>query len=69
MQKTGELFLPNVTIDVLYDNNLLGEGIRRPDREYKKYRVFIQSTGSGARHLPAESLLLYEQVCSTFTAI
>ena len=57
MQGTGEYFFPTVSVD---DNNLLGEGVPKP--QYKKYRVFVQSTGSGARYLPAGSLLLYEQV-------
>lgn len=35
-----------------------GDRIERPN--VKGYRVFVQSTGSGARHLSAGSYLLYE---------
>ena len=59
-QDTGEYLSPTVSVDVLYENNLLGEGVQNP--RYRKYRIFVQSTGSGARYLPSGSLLLYEQV-------
>lgn len=35
-----------------------GERVQRP--HLSKYKVFVQSKGSGARHLSAGSLLLYE---------
>ena len=57
MQDTCEYFTSKLPHDKL---SLYGEGVRKPD--YGKYKVFVQSTGSGARHLPAGSFLLYEQV-------
>lgn len=59
-QNTGKCFSPNVALSVLYENDLLGEGVQKPG--YKNYQLFVQSTGSGARHLPAKSVLLYEKV-------
>ena len=64
MQDTDECFFPTVSVGVLYDNNLLGKGVQNP--RYRKYRVFVQSTGSGARYLPAGSCVLFEQVAITF---
>ena len=41
------------------DNKFYGEGITR-DSFGDQYRVFIQSFGSGARHLPGGSKILYD---------
>ena len=58
MQETGELFSPGVDPEELIRIGFLGEKITQPN--LKKHKVFIQSTGSGARHLPGGSTLLYE---------
>ena len=42
-------------------NPLIGHKIPRPSHE-EYYDIFVQSTGSGARHLPAGSRLLYSKV-------
>ena len=51
---------PDVIPETLQQYRLLGEGVKRPTLD--DYIVFVQSTGSGARHLPAGSRLLYDQV-------
>lgn len=58
MQKTKEF----VTGTQVYDISgiVRGEQVQRP--HLSKYTVFVQSQGSGARHLSAESLLLYEVI-------
>ena len=45
---------------------LYGEGIARSSFG-KKYRVFIQSFGSGARHLPGDTYILYNHVDQVVT--
>jgi hypothetical protein len=56
MQKTGEF----VTGPEVYDISgiVRGDEIKQP--HLSKYTVFVQSRGSGARHLSANSRLLYE---------
>lgn len=44
-----------------------GEGVQQP--HLSKYTVFVQSKGSGARHLSAKSLLLYEVIIKCHLAI
>jgi hypothetical protein len=58
MQKTGEL----VTGLEVYDISgiVRGEEVKKP--RLSKYTVFVQSKGSGARHLSANSRLLYEVI-------
>jgi hypothetical protein len=41
-----------------------GEGIKKP--KLKKYRVFVQSKGIGARPLGPNSLVLYEVKCDCY---
>ena len=62
MQETdSEIFLtPTAGSSVLEQCGLIGKGVKRPT--FEDYRVFVQSTGSGARHLPIGSLVLYEHV-------
>ena len=55
MQGHNELLSPNVDTK---SNPLIGSKIAKPDNE--DFQVFVQSTGSGARHLPAGSMLLYK---------
>ena len=43
-----------------------GEGIRRPKR-MARYTVYVQSIGSGARHLGPGSSVLYEVRCMHFS--
>lgn len=59
LQKTGELFSPDVDPKTLYELGLLGEGIVRPDLG-ENYVVFVQSKGPGARHLACGTSLLYD---------
>ena len=57
----SEIFLtPKASSSVLEQCGLIGEGVKRPT--FEDYRVFVQSTGSGARHLPIGSMVLYEHV-------
>ena len=69
LQRTGELFTPGVDSKTLYELGLLGEGIALPNLG-KNYKVFVESKGSGARHLACGTSLLYdhgEQVKSSMT--
>ena len=60
MQETEKFFTPTADSSVLEQCGVIGEGVKRP--KFEGYRVFVQSTGSGARHLPIGSMLLYEHV-------
>ena len=60
IQETGKYYTPTAGSSVLQQCGLIGEGVKRPT--FEDYRMFVQSTGSGARHLPINSTILYEQV-------
>ena len=60
LQKTGKYYTPTADSSVLKQCGLIGEGLKRPT--FESYRVFVQSTGSGARHLAINSTILYEYV-------
>ena len=62
IQKTGKYYTPTADSIVLQQCGLIGEGVKKPT--FKNYSMFVQSTGSGARHLPINSTILYEQVKS-----
>ena len=62
IQKTGKYYISTANSSVLQQCGLIGEGVKRPT--FENYRMFVQSTGSGARHLPINSTVLYEQVTS-----
>ena len=59
MQVTKRFFTPDLDTKALEESGLKGEGVRRPDVG-DKYRIFVQSQGSGARHLAADTYLLYD---------
>ena len=52
------LYSPGVDWETLQQYNF--GGIKVPKPHLKSYRVFVRDTGSGARHLRAGSMLLYE---------
>ena len=60
IQDTRRYYTPTTDCSVLQQCGLIGEGVRKPT--FERYKVFVQSTGSGARHLPIGSMLLYEHV-------
>ena len=53
-----EFYSPGVDWATLQQHHLGGLKVSKPD--FKSYRVFIRSTGSGTRHLAAGGMLLYE---------
>ena len=58
LQNSGDFFSPTVDTKTLKKRGFLGERVSRP--KVDGYRLFVQSTGLGARHLPAGSMILYE---------
>ena len=60
MQESKKYFNPGIGPGPkkLCNRKLLSERVLRPSLD--KYRLFVQSTGSGARHLARGSILLYE---------
>lgn len=58
MQKTGEFITGPEANNI--SGIVRGEEVQQP--HLSKYTVFVQSKGSGARHLSANSLLLYEVI-------
>lgn len=60
MQKTREFITGTKVYDKLCGIVVHGEEVQQPC--LSKYTVFVQSKGSGARHLSANSLLLYEVI-------
>ena len=67
IQDTGKYYTPTADSSILQQCGLIGEGVKRPT--FKNYRMFVQSTGSGARHLAINSTILYEQVRSELIRI
>lgn len=65
MQKTGEF----VTGPEVYDISGIVRGERVQQPHSHKYTVFVQSRGSGARHLSARSHLLYEVILNIWLPI
>ena len=59
LQETGMYFYPDVDQSILCKHHLIGEGLSPPS-SIKDYRVFVQSTGPGSRHLSKDSTVLYE---------
>ena len=57
LQETGKYYYPDAKSETLRSNNLLGEGVT--PQEIAGYKVFVQSMGSGVRHLKAGTDLLY----------
>jgi hypothetical protein len=39
-----------------------GKGIINPYADKKKWRVFVQSSGTGNRHLDKDTMVLYEVI-------
>ena len=60
LQDTGKLLTPGIDSNELRRMGFKGEGIKRSKFD-EKYRVFVQSKGSGARHLAHDSYIIYEQ--------
>lgn len=60
LQESGKFFKPGIgpRPKEICSKKLCGERVLRPSLD--KYRLFVQSTGSGARHLAQGSILLYE---------
>ena len=61
----NDFFSPTIDSKKLKSHGFLGEKVSRPVGS--DYRVFVQSkSGSGCRHLPSGSMLLYDchEVCS-----
>ena len=57
-----KFFRPTVDSKILKKNGFLGEKVERP--RIDGYVLFVQSlSGSGVRHLPANSRVLYCKVC------
>lgn len=61
LQTTRRHFYPDVDQFILYKHHLIGEGLSPPS--LKDYKVFVQSTGPGSRHLSKGSTVLYEVNC------
>ena len=59
-QNTVKYYTPQVDSDTLLANGFKGEGITRA-KFNDMYRVFVQSKGSGKRHLAAGTSVLYEK--------
>ena len=57
LQKTGKYYHLDADSGTLRKNNLLGEGVT--PQKIMKYKVFVQSMGSGVRHLKTGTDLLY----------
>ena len=58
----GKFFRPTVDSKILKKNGFLSEKVERP--RIDGYVLFVQSlSGSGVRHLPANSRVLYCKVC------
>ena len=60
LQASGEYFTPGVDSRILKEESLLGEGVTK-EGFGDIYRIFVQSKGSGARHLAAGTCLVYEE--------
>ena len=52
------LFSPGIDIEGMRKHQLVGNIVNRP--KYKGFKVFVQSTGLGARHLKGGTMILYQ---------
>ena len=63
MKDTGQYYCSQLKKEELHvKHGWYGEKVTPPS--LKKYTVFVQSKGSGTRHVPGGNMLLYE-VCAT----
>ena len=61
VQKSGKLYTPKGDSSVLQSEGLLGEGVSIRPNYGDVYRVFVQSMGSGKRHVQANTFVIYEE--------
>ena len=54
----NELFSPGIDVEGLRKHQLIGNMVNRP--RYKGFKVFVQSTGLGTRHLKGDTMILYQ---------
>ena len=58
MIQNKELFSPGIDAEGLKSHQLMGNKVSRPS--FKVFKVFVQSTGSGVRHLKGGTSILYQ---------
>ena len=68
IQASRKLYTPKVDSNILREEGLLGEGISQPYFS-DEYRVFVQSMGSGKRHLQAHTHIILDNPVSGVTII
>lgn len=55
-----ELFSPGIDAEGLRKHQLVGNEVSRP--KYRGFKVFVESTGIGARHLKGGTMILYQVI-------